>query len=77
MPLTQITKAIDHSLFALIPSVGIVIGMQFDDAGIICNEMRMSHVYQPVMLIELLARNGSASVREIANLYSEISLCAH
>lgn len=29
-------------------------------------EMRMSQVYQPVMLIELLQRNGKASVTEIA-----------
>ena len=28
--------------------------------------MRMSHVYQPVMLLELLSRNGSASVEQIA-----------
>ena len=32
----------------------------------ILNEMRMSHIYQPVMLIELLERRGSASVTEIA-----------
>ena len=31
----------------------------------ILNEMRMSHIYQPVMLIELLERGGSASVTEI------------
>src|SRR5438309_2321795 len=30
------------------------------------NDMRMSHVYQPVMIRELLRRNGSASVNEIA-----------
>src|SRR3712207_1513813 len=29
-------------------------------------EMRMSHIYQPVMLRELLTRGGTASVREIA-----------
>src|SRR5664279_2751945 len=29
-------------------------------------EMRMSHVYQPVMLKALLARAGQASIREIA-----------
>jgi ATP adenylyltransferase len=29
-------------------------------------DMRMSHVYQPVMLMELLSRNGVASVEEIA-----------
>jgi len=30
------------------------------------NEMRMSHVYQPVMLRALLTHKGQASVREIA-----------
>lgn len=30
------------------------------------NEMRMSHVYQPVMLLELLRSNGSSSVSQIA-----------
>jgi ATP adenylyltransferase len=30
------------------------------------NQMRMSQVYQPVMLIELLKRNGEATVTEIA-----------
>tara|TARA_B100000953_G_C17956722_1_gene401651 strand:+ start:221 stop:376 length:156 start_codon:yes stop_codon:yes gene_type:complete len=30
------------------------------------NEMRMSHIYQPVMLIELLCREGSASASQIA-----------
>jgi ATP adenylyltransferase len=29
-------------------------------------EMRMSHVYQPVMLLEVLSRNGAASVEQIA-----------
>jgi len=29
-------------------------------------DMRMSHVYQPVMLVELLSRNGRATVPEIA-----------
>ena len=32
----------------------------------ISNKMRMSHIYQPAMLIELLKREGSASSREIA-----------
>ena len=32
----------------------------------ICNEMRMSHIYQPVMLIELLKNNGLATVNQIA-----------
>ncbi len=32
----------------------------------ILHRMRMSHVYQPVMLIELLRRQGSASTTEIA-----------
>jgi len=30
------------------------------------NQMRMSHIYQPVMLIELLCREGSASSSQIA-----------
>ncbi|MFM7009521.1 MAG: HNH endonuclease, partial [Betaproteobacteria bacterium] len=30
------------------------------------NEMRMSHVYQPVMLLELLRSQGNASVHQIA-----------
>ena len=30
------------------------------------NRMRMSHIYQPVMLMELLKRDGSASTRDIA-----------
>jgi ATP adenylyltransferase len=29
-------------------------------------EMRMSHIYQPVMLLELLASGGQASIRQIA-----------
>ena len=32
----------------------------------ISNKMRMSHIYQPVMLMELLANKGNASVEEIA-----------
>ena len=32
----------------------------------IIHRMRMSHIYQPVMLIELLRRQGSASTTEIA-----------
>ena len=32
----------------------------------IANEMRMSHIYQPVMLREILRRNGAATVNEIA-----------
>ena len=39
---------------------------QFDElSNFILNEMRMSHIYQPVMLIELLGRQGSASTTEI------------
>ena len=30
------------------------------------NEMRMSHIYQPVMLLELLSSGGHASIRQIA-----------
>ena len=32
----------------------------------ISNKMRMSHIYQPVMLMELLSNKGSASVEDIA-----------
>ncbi len=32
----------------------------------ISSEMRMSQVYQPVMLIEILRNNGQASVKQIA-----------
>jgi ATP adenylyltransferase len=35
-------------------------------SNFICNEMRMSHIYQPAMLLELLARDGEASTSEIA-----------
>ena len=39
----------------------------FDElSDFIRNQMRMSHVYQPVMLMELLKRGGSASTRDIA-----------
>jgi len=31
------------------------------------DEMRMSHIYQPVMLLELLRSGGAASVRQIAS----------
>ncbi len=29
-------------------------------------DMRMSHIYQPVMLLELLGSGGTASIRQIA-----------
>ena len=32
----------------------------------IAHEMRMSHVYQPVMLREILRHNGAATVNEVA-----------
>ena len=32
----------------------------------ILNQMRMSHICQPVMLIEILKKNGSASTNKIA-----------
>ena len=35
-------------------------------SNFIRNQMKMSHIYQPVMLIELLKNRGSASVRDIA-----------
>src|SRR4028119_362317 len=41
--------------------------MSFNDlADFIENRMRMSHVYQPVMLMRLLTNKGRASVRDIA-----------
>ena len=35
-------------------------------AHFIGHEMRMSHVYQPVMLREILQRGGAASVTDVA-----------
>jgi diadenosine tetraphosphate (Ap4A) HIT family hydrolase/5-methylcytosine-specific restriction endonuclease McrA len=35
-------------------------------AHFITHEMRMSHIYQPVMLRELLRRNGAATVTDVA-----------
>jgi hypothetical protein len=32
--------------------------------------MRMSHIYQPVMLLELLRNDGSASVEQIATAFA-------
>ena len=32
----------------------------------IVKHMRMSHIYQPVMIKELLRRGGEANIREIA-----------
>jgi len=32
----------------------------------ISEEMRMSHVYQPVMILELLSNNGHSTVKQIA-----------
>jgi ATP adenylyltransferase len=41
--------------------------MNFDEVlQFVERDMRMSHVYQPVMLRELLSRNGRATVGEIA-----------
>ena len=40
----------------------------------ISSEMRMAHVYQPVMLAELLKSNGTASVRQIARAILEKDL---
>ena len=37
----------------------------------IASEMRMSHVYQPVMLAELLKTKGKATVRQIARAILE------
>jgi ATP adenylyltransferase len=41
-------------------------------ANFITGQMRMSHIYQPVMLMELLERGGKCNEREIAS-----SLLAH
>jgi hypothetical protein len=35
------------------------------------NRMRMSHIYQPVMLTTLLRNNGAASVRQIAQQFAQ------
>jgi ATP adenylyltransferase len=35
----------------------------------LARKMRMSHIYQPVMLEVLLAKGGSASIREIATAF--------
>jgi hypothetical protein len=49
-----------------VTAVHIIGNMTFDDlADFISNQMRMSHVYQPVMLRELL-RTGSTPERNIA-----------
>ena len=40
--------------------------MAVDLEQYILNQMRMSHIYQPVMLKVLLENNGSATVEEIA-----------
>jgi ATP adenylyltransferase len=32
----------------------------------VSHEMRMSHIYQPVMLLELHSSGGQASIRQIA-----------
>jgi ATP adenylyltransferase len=33
------------------------------------NKMRMAHIYQPVMIRELLTRGGKASIRNIAGAF--------
>ncbi len=37
-----------------------------DLSDFILNQMRMSHIYQPAMLVELLQNGGRASVNNIA-----------
>lgn len=37
----------------------------------ILHDMRMTHIYQPVMLLEILERGGAASVREIAESFAK------
>ena len=40
---------------------------RFEDlSDFVRNQMRMSHIYQPAMLVELLQNGGKASVTEIA-----------
>ena len=40
---------------------------KFEDlSNFISNQMRMSHIYQPVMLIELLSNRGSVNISDIA-----------
>ena len=40
---------------------------RFEDlSDFILNQMRMSHIYQPAMLVELLQNSGRASVNDIA-----------
>ena len=41
--------------------------MTLDLKDYIANRMRMSHIYQPVMLKVLLENNGEASVEQIAS----------
>jgi len=36
----------------------------------IVNQMRMSHIYQPVMISELLKHGGKANIRDIAAAFS-------
>jgi ATP adenylyltransferase len=43
----------------------------YDDLiDFVMNRMRMSHIYQPVMLLELLRSDGSASVERIATAFA-------
>ena len=35
------------------------------------NQMRMSHIYQPVMLMALIKNHGQASVRKIATQFAQ------
>ena len=41
--------------------------MTFDLHDYITNQMKMSHIYQPVMLKVLLENNGEASIEQIAS----------
>jgi hypothetical protein len=38
----------------------------------ISNKMRMSHIYQPVILMELLSNQGSFSVEEVVDEISQL-----
>jgi hypothetical protein len=52
--------------------------MNFDELlQFVERDMQMSHVYQPVMLRELLSRNGRATVADIARaLLNETAVSA-
>jgi len=43
--------------------------MNFDQLKqFITTDMQMSHIYQPIMIMELLKRNGTATVEQIGQV---------